>query len=193
MANISAIDMLSNAQSTLQYTSRYGFASALAYMVSSQLQVIDFDQVKDEYARSLSVSQLPKSCDALYIEEAEEEWYLIEFKSGVITNSKYELRQKLYDSLLVLSDVIGEGISFMRQHLRFVLVYDASKNPAENGESVASESTSLRKLKKYFIEEKAGGRFIEFGFSFFEGLYLKQVYTMTVDEFEETFVSKWSI
>ena len=70
-------------------------------MSESQLKVINFDKIPSEYARGKGWLGVPKSNDALYIEETGG-WNFIEFKNGSI---KYEdIYRKLYDSIIMMME-----------------------------------------------------------------------------------------
>lgn len=52
----------------------------------------------------------------------------IEFKNGIISQTvNYELRLKIYESLLILLDIINENISFSRKKISYILVYNEDK------------------------------------------------------------------
>ena len=70
-------------------------------MTESQLRVVNFDAVKDEYIKPLRESETPKSNDAL-MQKLNGSFVFIEFKYGRIdTNAAFSLRRKIFDSLLI--------------------------------------------------------------------------------------------
>ena len=75
------------------------------YMTKSNLSVYDFDKVKAQYSTALGMSTRPKSVDALS-SSTNGDIYLIEFKNGNLSDKvkKLEIRQKIYDSLIMLYD-----------------------------------------------------------------------------------------
>lgn len=93
-------------------------------MIESSQTVIDFDAVKNDYTKDFGLKKTPKSNDALI--KRDDQFYFIEFKSGRV--NKHDIMKKIYDSLLILMDIIGEGITFTRGNVSFVLVYDYEKN-----------------------------------------------------------------
>ena len=141
----------------------------------------NFDRVTDKYIKKLFLSQPPKSSDAFYVDNSGE-MYLIEFKSGIMDKKeKSGVRLKICDSLLVLTDILDKSISYTRQNLCFILVYDETKNPR------------YKIVKRYSRKTKTGEDFDFplFGFGRFKKLYFKNVFTVTKDEFENHFVKKW--
>ena len=53
---------------------------------------------------------------------------IFEFKNGKINDKqKYNVYQKIYESLLIFCDITGESISFCRDHAEFILVYNETK------------------------------------------------------------------
>jgi len=189
---INSIPILTNALSTLKETSKSNHSGTVEYMTTSTLPAIDFDNVKNNYIKPLSVPETPKSSDALYI-KGEDEMYLIEFKSGEMDTKKiYDVRLKIFDSLLILTDILGIGISHTRQNLNYILVYNLSKNPPKEESDNAQISLSRTSIKKHFLK-KGKNRLIEWSLGRFEKLYFKDVYTVTKDEFENEFVNMWQI
>ena len=94
------------------------------YMTMSTIQAINFDDVKDFYVKDLAVPLVPKSNDALVV-VSDSEAYFVEFKNGEIDISKnYQIKIKIYDSLLLLLDLIEKNISFSRENLHYILVYN---------------------------------------------------------------------
>jgi hypothetical protein len=112
--------------------------------------------------------------------------YFIEFKNGVISRKNgdadpkkiSEIKLKIFDSLLILTDIISKAVSFTRKNLNYVLVYNEEKN-------------SLKCIAKYFIGKSGHGKhLIRFGLERFETLYFKNVFTYTEKEFETEFIFK---
>lgn len=158
-------------------------------MTESQIEVINFDRVKDDYIRDMKLSAVPCSNDALYAENAGD-FTFIEFKNGKMNKQKvYNVFYKIYDSLLIFNDIIKEDISYCRKHVSFILVYNEQKNmEIKASDTGIQESPSRIAIGKYFNEQKAKKRFIRFNLERFEKLYFKEVYTYTEKEFEENFL-----
>lgn len=165
------------------------------YMTTSKMNVINFDKVKESYVKGLSVSEVPKSNDALVV-VSDEEAYFIEFKNGEIDKLKnYQIKIKIYDSLLVLLDLIEKNISFSREHIHYILVY----NEDVTHTSHQFNKKEFEKVKVQFsphrdkivkrINNLAGKKYIQFGLKGFERLYFKTVNTYTKRQFEQLFVN----
>lgn len=175
-----------NNLTSVKETSKDSDSEEISYMTESDLQVINFDKVKEQYARNLGVSETPCSSDALYLSKAGC-YYFIEFKNGKVKNNViYNVYNKIYDSLLIFTDIVGENISFCRQNANFILVYNEDKNPNDEKEQ---RDKSRVAIGKHFMK-KAGKKFIRFNLEKFEKLYFQEVFTYTETEFEQEFVQK---
>ena len=115
-------------------------------MTNSELNAVNFDLVKDKYIEDLSVPEKPKSSDAFYASNSGE-MYLIEFKNGSISRKvKSDARLKIVESLLILTDILGVNLSYTRQNLSFILVYNENKNPLEED---AKDELQISKSRDY--------------------------------------------
>ena len=193
MINVDEIQIFNNNKATLKETSKDNHDGVDTFMTTSTLDAVDFDAVKDEYIKEMNLVEAPKSNDALFIGR-NGEFYFIEFKNGVMKDKKiYDIRLKIFDSLLIFSDIVGEGISFTRKSLSYILVYNEKKN-SSNGETNSNTqiSHSRELIAKYFIESKAKKKYIRFNLERFEKLYFKNVFTYTEEEFENRFISSFS-
>ena len=141
MINIEEYPILKNHIATLKETSLDDGGSVAAYMTDSQIEVVDFDKVKDDYAGNLHLPIRPQSNDALHIALGSNDTF-IEFKNGSLRyeEKRKEVRRKVYDSVLMLTDIIGENISYTRKHLNYILVYNETKNPDD--ENIDRENSS---------------------------------------------------
>ena len=161
------------------------------YMTDSLLNVINFDKVKDKYIENLSVPETPASNDVLYIDD-NKEMYFIEFKNGYMDSKKiFEVRLKIFDSLLILTDIIKKGVSFTREELNYILVYNETKNPLTDNEIKELRSIELKLIFAKHFAKKSEKNFIRFSLRRFKTLYFKNVFTLTEDEFKNEFVKKW--
>lgn len=161
------------------------------YMTSSKLEAIDFDKVKNEYTSSLKLNEFPYSNDALFIDK-ENNMIFIEFKNGEISQDvNYKLRLKIYESLLILLDIINENISFSREKISYILVYNEDKKHSskfydrtkrEGIESIKNKISSLAK------EE-----IVRFDLKKYEDIYFKKVSTYNKKEFEKNFIKKYEV
>ncbi len=205
------IGIFQNYLSTLKKTSLDKGSGQKKYMTESEMPVVDFDKVKKAYVRELRVKpkSMPCSSDALHIGK-DGNISFIEFKNGKINYmQRYNIHQKIYDSLLIFGDMTGKGLSFCREHADFILVYNEMKNreeekeeeeKGETGEGEAGkgkskggeqrqiqESDSRVAIGKYF-SRKGKKNFVRFDLEKFENFYFKNVFTFTEKEFEDEFV-----
>lgn len=171
--NYKDIEIFNKNLSNLKETSKDTDSGTIEYMTESETEVVNFDAVKNTYITGMKLTKTPCSTDALYIDNSSD-FYFIEFKNGKMSQSKiYNVYNKIYDSLLIFNDIISENISFCREHVNFILVYNESKNPkVEIGEYFAG---------------KAKKKFVRFDLEQFEKIYFKGVYTCTEQEFKEKF------
>lgn len=178
--------------STFKETSYDKDGEKPGYMTDSQIQVINFDKVKDGYIKNLALSNTPCSNDALYFGK-DNKIFFVEFKNGVLDERprrNFNICKKIYDSLLIFNDIVNKNISFCRENLYFILVYNENKNKREACKTEQEESSKAIISKK--IHKKAKKKFIRFGLDRFEKLYFKEVFTYTESEFEDAFLSQIS-
>jgi hypothetical protein len=176
MIGIENIKIFENHKTTLKKASEDSHGGARMFMTDSLVDVINFDAVKDEYVRNLKVSETPKSNDVLFFHD-DGDIYFIEFKNGKIDRKQAcEIRLKIFDSLLIFTDIISKGVSFTREELNYILVYNEEKNPKEAP-------------GKHF-SKKGNKEFISFDLARFKRLYFKNVFTYTEKKFETCFVSR---
>lgn len=179
------------------------------YMVESDLQVCSFDKVKEWYVGNKIpyVNPNPKSNDALFFGQTES--FFIEFKNGKIDNAvNYEINKKIYDSLLILFDLNYkdkegkkvDSISYTRSNMNYILVYNKNKY-LEAGETRQTQqgferqnvkvNESTHRDKLFSQMRKMGNKtLIKFGLDQFENYLFKNVYTYSVEEFENEFINK---
>ncbi|MDR0704694.1 MAG: hypothetical protein LBF88_06850 [Planctomycetaceae bacterium] len=103
---------------------------------------------------------------------------MIEFKNGQMNKSKiHEIRGKIFESLLLLTDELGVTINYTRNNLTFILVYN---DLAQGRHAIASALSRKSKIND-----------ILFGLDRFERVYFKKVFTMNEGEFEIKFITKY--
>ena len=181
--------------STLKETSKDNHNNnTKEFMTNSLLEVVNFDGVKNAYIKNLKLRGTPKSNDALFF-DGQEKLIFIEFKNGIVDRTEvYELRRKIYDSLLIFTDITNHGITYTRNNMDYILVYNEEKNkiPTEKFEGNSmQESKSKIKIAKGFMNN-GGEDFIRFGLDILKNYCFSNVYTYTVQEFEEKFLPKYS-
>jgi hypothetical protein len=171
--------------STLKETSKDNHDGTVYYMTDSLLPTINFDQVKDEYIRSLQLCENPKSIDALFITTKGQPIF-IEFKNGFMDKRKcFDVKRKVYDSILIFADITKRSINYTRKNMDYILVYNEEKNcecDIDNPSTVVQESTA-----KYLIGKRlmalGGSNYIRFGLERFKTYLFRNVYTYTQNEF----------
>lgn len=148
-------------------------------MSESQLKVINFDKIPNEYARGKGWLGVPKSNDALYIEETGG-WNFIEFKNGSI---KYEdIYRKLYDSIIMMmEEKIIPDFQFIREHINYILVYNSDKY------SKIQKSRSLDKIYNYTCQRAKKEEKL-FGIENFEKYLFKETHTYSKEDFKLKFI-----
>jgi len=154
------------------------------YMTMSQTSVINFDNVKNDYIKNLGLSDVPKSNDALYIDD--ENIIFIEFKNGYIDNEKqFALRKKIYDSVLIFTDIAGFGISKMRSTVDYILVINETHNTAEATKikNYGQPSESFNKFAE-MTGKLANEKYIPYRLQIFKNYCFRNVDVLTKSDFE---------
>lgn len=154
------------------------------YMTESQIEAINFDDVKTEYTNSLNLSEeTASSVDALVKTKC---LYFMEFKNGVMRGEIKKVKDKIRDSLLIFCDIANMHISETRKLLDFILVYNEEKNSKSHQKQkpIVIEDDSRVSIGKHFAN-KAHDEFILFGLENFKKLYFKEVHTYNKKEFEK--------
>lgn len=161
------------------------------YMITSQLQVINFDKVKKEYCKNFSIKSPPKSCDGLYI--SGDKIFLLEFKNGKVDS--FDVGRKIYDSILIFSDLTESRISETRKNVEYILIYNKEKNNSgredeKNSARNIQQSENYEKLEQSFFKI-AKEEMKKFNLERFETYVLKEIHTYTKEEFEKFFIKKY--
>ena len=173
---------------TIKETSKDNHDGVTLFMTMLEIPVINFDGVKDAYIFGLHLTESPKSNDALCI-LSDGTYLFIEFKNGYIDKKKvFDIRGKIYDSLLIFSDIINEGISSFRNNMDYILVYNEDRNPEEEQDTSPTEQIqeSKSRLEIGIRLSKLGGKnHIRFGLDRFQSFCFRNVFTYTVEEFDQ--------
>lgn len=184
------IEIFKNNISTFKETSYDKDGKTPGYMTDSEILVVNFDKVKEKYIKGLRLSSTPCSNDALYIGD-DKKIFFIEFKNGIMDKHRiFKVHYKIYDSLLMFNDITNENISFCRQNMYFILVYNEER--CHFGSHGQKQEDSSKAIISKFIHDKANKKFVQFGLERFEKMYFKEVFTYTQSEFENKFLSKIS-
>ena len=189
MYDINQYDILMRNMSTLQKCSEDDSVDdGSCYMTKLSLQTVNFDGVKSDYVASLGMSEnQPKSLDALMV--ANGKLTFVEFKNGSMKKEKDRVREKALVSLLILNDIMGCDISYTRDNVDMILVYNYEKNPPHQPSKKYVRDTPSRDYLKRNILAKAGEEYVRFNLGRLQRLYFHRVFTYNVEEFER-FVSK---
>ena len=182
-------DMLNKFPSTMKEASEDNSKSSVdRYMTLSGIPVVKFDAFKDAFIKNMALTGTPLSCDVLYM-TAQNELFLIEFKNGKIEARKnQDIKIKIFESLLMLSEEFSRTIEFTRDNLELILVYNENAN---HGPKELAD-TGLNAIKM-IVCNLAHIRMIRFGLHRFKKLYFKDVYTYSKAEFKSEFVDKYCV
>lgn len=157
--------------------------SSIEYMTESDFCAVDFDKVKQVYANSFGHSEDDVfSVDGL--SHTDTELVFIEFKNGKVNNKN--VNDKIRDRLLVFCDVTDTNVSYTRQNMDFILVYNENKNPPPNQvtKGIVQDSKSRLSIAQC-LAHLGKKEFLRFGLERFEKLYFKAVHTYSQGEFEK--------
>lgn len=182
-----SIKVLKDNVSTFKETSKDTDSELPIYMTDSEIEVFNFDKVKECYIKGMKLSYTPCSIDALYIGK-DGQLYFVEFKNGVMKKDKvFNVYNKIYDSLLIFNDILCKNVSFCRENVNFILVYNESKNPNKSNEINHGDSAKAT-ISKYFYA-KAHKKYVRFDLERFKTLYFRDVFTYTESEFNDIFLA----
>ena len=195
-------DLLKSFSSTLKETSKDDSGGAVCYMTNCQTRVVSFDSFKDSIIQHGWASR-PKSCDALH-RYSEDKWFLIEFKNGILENKSkegfrpdtqvfFDIIRKLFESLFLLTEKLGQTIDFTRKNLVFILVYN--DNEDKNGclkikDNLFKLGHQNDILPMSYLSEILPDK--PLNISYFDKLYIKRAFVCSQNNFEQIFVKKYA-
>lgn len=190
MIDFDKYPILKNNLSTLKETSiDHHDKNTIAYMTNSERIAVNFDNVKNDYIKDLSLSHAPSSNDALFLSR-DNKLIFVEFKNGFMDGEKkFSIRKKIYDSIIILTDILNTGISALRNKMEYILVYNESVN-ADEKEVLEKARYSVQHSQAYDfiakgVSKMANKEYICFGVNMFENYCFSKVHTYTEAEFEE--------
>lgn len=190
MDNLNAIPLFQRHLDTLKKTSKDEHEKGQEqYLTESTMEAINFDDVKCEYITGLHLSDTPRSCDALF--QHNQCLYFVEFKGGYIDNpKKYEVWEKIYNSVLIVSDVMALRMSDLRKEAEFVLVYSEDKNSENTDEELKEKNRRSLNSPSYTQIAKDVNRFAKdelicFGLGKYQNYCFRRIHTYTEKEFED--------
>ena len=145
------------------------------YMTESETRAVNFDKVKEHYLLSLKrKTQEMESLDGLK-KQSDGSLVFIEFKNGSDKSAiKKSLQGKVPDSLLVFCDIVSTTISYTRDNVDMIVVYNKSKISS-------CGKNAMRKL----VAEKSNKPLVYFGAAKYQGLFFRKVSTYSMEEFED--------
>lgn len=184
MINLSDYPIFKRNIATLKETSKDN--NHEVYMTESMRPVINFDKVKDEYVKELNLPKIPQSNDALFAEDEKGYIVFVEFRNGAV--KEYEVRKKIYDSVLIYSDITSSSISSMRETVKYILVYNEGKAAKSKTEDM--KDTFVEPSESYDTIAKGTSKFakqpyVKFGVNIFKNYCFKDVQTYTKEEFDD--------
>ncbi len=129
--------------------------STIKFMTESQIEAVNFDKFKTKYTNDLRLSEeCAASADALL--QTDTGLAFVEFKNGKVNNRN--VKDKIRDSLLLFCDFTQKTISYTREHVDFIVVYNEEKNPLPNQYKKQTNTDAPSRLKSadIFLERKSG-------------------------------------
>ncbi len=159
---------------SLKETSEDDSKTPSVYLSQCKTKVIDFDEVKKNYLKNRKMLEGDSmSVDALYMLPTGL-LCMVEFKNGDFKSS--EIIEKALSSVLIFNDITGENITFTRDNMIFVLVYNSDiKHP--NSRQIAASYKSNLAMKKYSL----------FGLEHLNGFCFKDVKEVEKSEFDSKY------
>lgn len=159
----------------------------IQYMTNSSLSAVNFDMVKRNYANGLALSEdVAASVDGLA--STADSVVFLEFKNGKVSNRN--VKNKMWDSLLIFCDITKKDITYTRNHVDFVLIYNEAANVSSNQRSKTTVQDSPSRLAiSKGIAQMGNQKLILFGLERYKKLYFREVHTYTKEEFE-TYLDK---
>lgn len=184
MMDLDAYSLFAENKKSLKETSMDDSdVSNIRYMTQSMMEVIDFDQVKRQYINALGMTEeSASSVDAII--PFKDCISFVEFKNGKVNNRN--IKDKARDSLLVFMDITKKNISYTRDRVEFIVVYNLDKNPLPNQikKELVQESPSRIAIGDYF-SAKGKRELVLFDLERYEGLYFSKVHTYSAEAFEK--------
>ena len=156
--------------------------STIKFMTESQTEAVNFDEFKTKYANNLRLSEeCAASADALL--QTNTGLAFVEFKNGKVNNRN--VKDKIRDSLLLFCDFTDRTISYTREHVDFIAVYNEEKNPLPNQykKQTNADAPSRTEISRYFLG-KGNQKLILFDLERYQHLYFRKVHTYTKEQFE---------
>lgn len=161
--------------STVAHCSRDDSGSRI--LVNSPELMVDFDAIKNNFAKENSPDETPSSADGLFVDSSGD-YVLVEFKAG--DQKEYEILKKAYDSAIILSDLEDRSAAWVRRNVKFILVFypeKASKKKNTNSRNNLFVLGTKNSSKPVLIYLKPVSRFL-----------YNDVYEMTPEDFSKKYL-----
>lgn len=149
MIDLEQPNQLTKYKSTLKDTSKE--QNEVVYMTESLYNVVNFDSVKKKSCNRKFCGL--RSNDALLIPSpnSNEKFAFIEFKNGCIEDKGAitQITEKIYESLLIFNEIVQENLSFDKENIVYILVY----NENDNGKFSTDAHSAQLANEKYIIPD----------------------------------------
>ena len=113
------------------------------------------------------------------------------FKNESISNeTRRKIIQKACESLLIFCDITHTDISFSRENINFILVYDYEKNKHkinQDDESASIQHSESLGFIANHVMKKSKQHLIHFKLDRLKTIYFNDVFTLTPSEFDKNF------
>lgn len=162
----------------------------------SQINAISFDEVRNAYVAPLKLKNGPNSMDAICIftDGGDSSLAFIEFKNGKLdARDAFEIRKKIYDTLLIFQDLTGISLTTLRAHAACILVYRRDLNPDGEHEGEPIPVSPSRDMIGAHVAGLAHEEIVRFGLARFWSYCFKEVHTYGPDEFDAYLEDKVSL
>ena len=182
MNDFGIYSMFADHKSTLKECSEDNSdGSTIKFMTESQIEAVNFDKFKTKYTNDLRLSEeCAASADALL--QTDTGLAFVEFKNGKVNNRN--VKDKIRDSLLLFCDFTQKTISYTREYVDFIVVYNEEKNPLPNQykKQMTADAPSRTEISRYFLG-KGNQELILFDLERYQHLYFRKVHTYTKEQF----------
>lgn len=165
-------------------------------VTGSQIKAIAFDEVRNEYAAPLKLKNGPNSMDAIcvFTDGDDSSLAFVEFKNGKLDKrDAFEIRKKIYDTLLIFQDLTGISLATLRAHAACILVYRKDLNPDDEHEGEFIPASPSRDTIGDHIAGLAHQEIVRFGLARFFSYCFKEVHTYGPDDFDAYLENKASL
>lgn len=187
MININNYEIFCANMSSMKKTSKDDANNE--YMTESDTMVVNFDNVVKNFCKEKKISSVDSN-DAMYLSD-DGNITFIEFKNGFLDKkTRHKLLKKIYDSLLIFNDITGKNISYTRENISYILVYNEKKNNEQTNQKSKYCISESRDMIDKTLLGYGDEKYIKSGLEFLKGYCFKEVDTYTKSEFEELFVKK---